>query len=153
MFNIYVLILCFVILLQGFFVILSKNAVTSVLFLISVYVFTAVLFLIIGAEFLALILVIVYVGAVSILFLFVVMMLNLRVSETYHTLMNYIPIGFFIAFLFVLEFVYVISIEFGFGVFTNYSNFVDLFNFIVPYITKSNFLLIGEALFTLIHTF
>jgi NADH-quinone oxidoreductase subunit J len=100
-------------------VITSKNSVTSVLFLISIYLLTSIFFLILGAEFLAILLLIVYVGAVSILFIFVVMMLNLRVTEVYNTLMNYLPIGSFIGFFFLAEMLYMIKSDLNFFVVYN----------------------------------
>lgn len=67
-----VYILIFLIIIQGLFVITSKNSITSVLFLVSVYVLSSVCFLILGAEFLAILLAIVYIGAIAILFIFVI---------------------------------------------------------------------------------
>ena len=58
-------------------IIISKNAITSVLYLICVFLLSALCFLLIGAEFLSVLLIIIYIGAISILFLFVIMMLNL----------------------------------------------------------------------------
>lgn len=71
----------FVLVASAFMVIASRNPVQSVLFLILSFVSAAGLFILIGAEFLALILVVVYVGAVAVLFLFVVMMLDINVEE------------------------------------------------------------------------
>ena len=62
--------------LSAIMVVVSKNTVNSVFFLISVFVTISILFIMIGAEFLGMIMLIVYVGAVAVLFLFVVMMLN-----------------------------------------------------------------------------
>ena len=74
-------------------VILSRNPVHSVLFLILAFVNAAGLFVLIGAEFLAFILIIVYVGAVAVLFLFVVMMLDVDFAELRQGFINYLPIG------------------------------------------------------------
>ena len=71
----------FVAVASAFMVISSRNPVHSVLFLILVFFNAAGLFLLTGAEFLAMILVIVYVGAVAVLFLFVVMMLDINFRE------------------------------------------------------------------------
>jgi len=84
-------------------VILANNTVQSILFLIIVFLVTTNIFILIGAEFLALFLLIIYVGAISVLFLFVIMMLNLRLVETYNTVWNYIPIGAFIGFIFFFK--------------------------------------------------
>jgi NADH-quinone oxidoreductase subunit J len=77
----------------GVMVVTSKNPVHSVLFLILAFFNAAALFLLMGAEFLAFIMVIVYVGAVAVLFLFVVMMLDINFVELRQGFMQYLPIG------------------------------------------------------------
>jgi NADH-quinone oxidoreductase subunit J len=74
-------------------VIASRNPVHSVLFLILAFVNAAGLFVLMGAEFLAMILIVVYVGAVAVLFLFVVMMLDVDFAELRQGVLNYLPIG------------------------------------------------------------
>jgi NADH-quinone oxidoreductase subunit J len=74
-------------------VISSKNPVHSVLFLILAFVNAAGLFVLLGAEFLAMILIVVYVGAVAVLFLFVVMMLDVDFAELRQGFLNYLPVG------------------------------------------------------------
>jgi NADH-quinone oxidoreductase subunit J len=74
-------------------VIASKNPVHSVLFLILAFVNAAGLFTLLGAEFLAMILIVVYVGAVAVLFLFVVMMLDVDFVELRQGFLNYLPVG------------------------------------------------------------
>jgi NADH-quinone oxidoreductase subunit J len=74
-------------------VIAARNPVHSVLFLILAFVNAAGLFVLMGAEFLAMILIVVYVGAVAVLFLFVVMMLDVDFAELRHGFLNYLPIG------------------------------------------------------------
>jgi NADH-quinone oxidoreductase subunit J len=71
----------------------ARNPVHSVLFLILAFVNAAGLFLLLGAEFLAMILVVVYVGAVAVLFLFVVMMLDVDFVELRQGFLNYLPVG------------------------------------------------------------
>jgi NADH-quinone oxidoreductase subunit J len=90
-------------------VIASKNPVHSVLFLILAFVNAAGLFVLMGAEFLAMILIIVYVGAVAVLFLFVVMMLDVDFAELRQGFLNYLPVGFVIAFIFFFELVLVLG--------------------------------------------
>jgi NADH-quinone oxidoreductase subunit J len=94
---------------SGFMVIASRNPVQSVLFLILAFVNAAGLFLMMGAEFLAMILVIVYVGAVAVLFLFVVMMLDVDFAELRQGFLQYLPIGMLIGIVFLLELVLVIG--------------------------------------------
>src|SRR5579884_4142274 len=74
-------------------VIAGRNPVHSVLFLILAFFNAAGLFVLLGAEFLAMILVIVYVGAVAVLFLFVVMMLDVDFAELKHGFLQYLPLG------------------------------------------------------------
>jgi NADH-quinone oxidoreductase subunit J len=90
-------------------VIAAKNPVHSVLFLILAFVNAAGLFVLLGAEFLAMILIVVYVGAVAVLFLFVVMMLDVDFTELRQGFLNYLPIGGLIAIIFGVELVLVVS--------------------------------------------
>lgn len=84
-------------------VITARNPVHSVLFLILAFVSAAGLFVLLGAEFLAMILIVVYVGAVAVLFLFVVMMLDVDFTELRHGLLNYLPIGVLIGGILLAE--------------------------------------------------
>ncbi|HUC48450.1 MAG TPA: NADH-quinone oxidoreductase subunit J [Xanthobacteraceae bacterium] len=90
-------------------VIFSRNPVHSVLFLILAFVNAAGLFVLIGAEFLAFILIIVYVGAVAVLFLFVVMMLDVDFAELRQGFINYLPIGFVIGTILFFEIASVVA--------------------------------------------
>lgn len=80
-------------LLSAIMVITARNPVHSVLFLILAFFNSAGLFVLLGAEFIAMILVIVYVGAVAVLFLFVVMMLDISFSDLRKGAMQYVPVG------------------------------------------------------------
>ena len=88
---------------SAFAVIVAKNPVHSVLFLILSFVCAAGLFLLMGAEFLAMILVVVYVGAVAVLFLFVIMMLDVDFTELREGFLEYLPIGLVIGAIFLAE--------------------------------------------------
>ena len=90
-------------------VIVSRNPVHSVLFLILAFVNAAGLFLLLGAEFLAMILIVVYVGAVAVLFLFVVMMLDVDFTELRQGFLDYLPFGAVIALIFGVELVLVVG--------------------------------------------
>ena len=94
---------------SGFMVIASRNPVQSVLFLILAFVNAAGLFLLMGAEFLAMILVIVYVGAVAVLFLFVVMMLDVDFAALRQGFLQYLPIGGLIGLILLLELILVVG--------------------------------------------
>jgi NADH-quinone oxidoreductase subunit J len=84
-------------------VIVSRNPVHSVLFLILAFVNAAGLFVLMGAEFLAMILIVVYVGAVAVLFLFVIMMLDVDFAELREGFLEYLPIGLVIGGIFMVE--------------------------------------------------
>ena len=84
-------------------VIFSRNPVHAVMFLVLSFFQSAVLWLLIEAEFLAIVLVLVYVGAVMVLFLFVVMMLDIKVEESSGGFTRYLPLGVLIAVLMVTE--------------------------------------------------
>ena len=91
----------------------SRNTVYSVFFLILVFVSVSILFIMIGAEFLGMIVLIVYVGAVAVLFLFVVMMLNITEQESKKTsrrgLINNLSLGAIVGFIIFLELIVVIG--------------------------------------------
>ena len=90
-------------------VIAARNPVHSVLFLILSFFNASGLFVLLGAEFLAMILVIVYVGAVAVLFLFVVMMLNINFVELRQGFLQYLPIGGLIGLILLIELFFVIA--------------------------------------------
>jgi NADH-quinone oxidoreductase subunit J len=94
---------------SGVMVISARNPVHSVLFLILAFFNSAGLFVLLGAEFLAMILVVVYVGAVAVLFLFVVMMLDINFVELRQGFLQYLPIGALIAIVLLAELVFVIG--------------------------------------------
>jgi NADH-quinone oxidoreductase subunit J len=84
-------------------VIVSRNPVHSVLFLILAFVNASGLFILMGAEFLGVILVVVYVGAVAVLFLFVIMMLDVDFTELREGFLEYLPFGLVIGAIFLAE--------------------------------------------------
>jgi len=98
----------FIMIASAFMVVLSRNPVHSVLFLIVCFFNSAGIFLLLGAEFLAFILVIVYVGAVAVLFLFVVMMLDVEFKSITSTVISYLPIGMTIGFILLAELILVL---------------------------------------------
>ncbi len=97
-----------VLVFSSMMVIASKNSVHSVLFLILAFFNAAGLFVLIGAEFIAMMLVIVYVGAVAVLFLFVVMMLNVNFEEMREGFQKYLGLGLSVATILLAELVLVI---------------------------------------------
>ena len=94
-----------VMLAAGLMVVVSRNPVYSVLFLILAFFNAAGLFVLIGAEFIAMLLVVVYVGAVAVLFLFVVMMLDINFAEMRAGFQKYLPLGLIVGGILVFELV------------------------------------------------
>src|SRR4029078_10801283 len=93
----------------AFMVIAAKNPVHSVLYLILAFVNASGLFVLMGAEFLAMILIVVYVGAVAVLFLFVVMMLDVDFAELKQGVLQYLPIGIIVGGIFLAELLLVVG--------------------------------------------
>src|SRR5881296_79080 len=94
---------------SAFMVISAKNPVHSVLLLILAFVNASGLFVLMGAEFLAMILVVVYVGAVAVLFLFVVMMLDVDFAELRQGFLQYLPVGALVGLILLAELVLVLG--------------------------------------------
>ena len=93
---------------SAFMVIAARNPVHSVLYLILAFVNASGLFILMGAEFLAMILVVVYVGAVAVLFLFVVMMLDVDFAELRQGFLSYLPVGVLVGIIFLVELLLVV---------------------------------------------
>ncbi|MDX1574552.1 MAG: NADH-quinone oxidoreductase subunit J [Kiloniellales bacterium] len=93
----------FIAVASGVMVISARNPVHSVLFLILAFFNSAALFVLLGAEFLAMIMVVVYVGAVAVLFLFVVMMLDINFVEMRQGFLQYLPLGALIGLILLIE--------------------------------------------------
>jgi NADH-quinone oxidoreductase subunit J len=100
-------LLAFITLAAGLLVVSARNPVHSVLFLITAFFSAAGLFVLLGAEFLAMLLIVVYVGAVAVLFLFVVMMLDVDFEELRKGFAQYLPIGGLVAGVLTLEMIFV----------------------------------------------
>lgn len=96
----------------GILVIRAKNPVHSVLFLILVFCHAAGLLLMLDLDFFAMVFLVVYVGAIAVLFLFVVMMLNIKIEEVYETALPYLPLGGIIGLIFVTEILLVVERDF-----------------------------------------
>ena len=135
-------IISIIIITSSLLVILSKNPIHSVLFLILVFFNTSILFLFSNAEFLAMILLIVYIGAVAVLFLFVIMMLDINITKLRQTFLNYLPTGLFIGFIILIELIYVVSQSNLNFVKTN-SSYINISNQILE-----NTKIIGNILYT-----
>ncbi len=131
-------LLAFVAIASAFMVVASRNPVHSVMFLIVTFFSAAGLFILMGAEFLALLLVMVYVGAVAVLFLFVVMMLDVDFVELKQGFLQYLPFGFVVALILLAEMIMV-----GAAYFTGETKALATYSG-----EKSNLERFGEVLYT-----
>ncbi len=117
-------------------VIFSKNPVNSVLFLVLAFLNSTFLFILIGAEFVGIILAIVYIGAVAILFLFVVMMLDIQIIELMVNIKRYVPLAILFAGIILAEIIYLTVFK------TSKSNLNEIIR------SKNNTEEIGNVLYT-----
>jgi NADH:ubiquinone oxidoreductase subunit 6 (subunit J) len=99
------------VLVTGGLVVNARNPMHSILFLVLVFCNSAGLLLLLETEFLAMIFLVVYIGAIVVLFLFVVMMLNIRVIELKESVLRYIPIGGLVLIIFFFEILSIINVD------------------------------------------
>jgi NADH-ubiquinone oxidoreductase chain 6 len=97
------------VLVSGIMVIQARNPVHSVLFLILVFFNAAGLLILLGLDFFAMIFLVVYVGAIAVLFLFVVMMLNIKLAEINEKRLRYLPVGGVLGLLFLFEILLIVD--------------------------------------------
>lgn len=142
---------------SGLLVIFSKNPVQSVLFLVVVFCLSAQLFVLLEVDFLAMVLIIVYVGAIAVLFLFIVMMLNIRIVEISEILNRYFPLAAFVGLIIFGEILFSLYYSVGlagspifyldwYQSFLNHSNVVSLglilYTYFSPFIIISGIILL-----------
>ena len=108
---------------SGIFVIISKNPIVSVLFLIGLFASISVYLIILGLSFIGLSYLIVYIGAVSILFLFILMLINIRISELQSNTSNSIPLAVTISILFNYPLFQLLPYDIA--IFSSYSNYLN----------------------------
>ncbi|MDN4016690.1 NADH-quinone oxidoreductase subunit J [Zwartia panacis] len=106
-------VLAIVLVVAAFRVITASSPVTAVLHLILAFANAAMIWMLLGAEFLGLLLVLVYVGAVMVLFLFVVMMLDVKMEELRAGIKTYLPMGLLVGLIMVVEMSFVLSTSWG----------------------------------------
>lgn len=135
--------LAFMIFLAGLLVIFSKNPVQSVLFLVVVFCLSAQLFVLLEVDFLAMVLIIVYVGAIAVLFLFIVMMLNIRVVELGEILNRYFPLATIVGLIIFSEIVFSLYYSLGYSYQSIF--YVDWYK---SFLSHSNVVSLGLVLYT-----
>ena len=132
-------------LLSSFLVIYSINPIHSILSLILLFCSSSVFLLFINVEFLALMFIIIYVGAISVLFLFVIMMLNIKLIEVNDNLIKYLPISFFIFLIFIFDFYLIFNQNLLFILDFSQLNYISWINLLNK---KTSMELIGMILYT-----
>ena len=123
-FNFLFFIFAFIILSCALMVIGSKNPIHSILYLVLVFCSSSGILLMLEVDFLAMMFIVVYVGAIAVLFLFVIMMLNIKIIELNENLISYLPISAFLMIIFILEFFIFLDSNFLFNnaSMVNYTN-------------------------------
>ncbi len=163
--NLIFLILTFLTVVCACFVVISKNPIHSLLFLVLIFILATIIFLILGVEFIAMLFLVLYIGAIVVLFLFVVMMLNVRILELNERIISYIPIAITIVFIFFILILTILRMNFIVEKSLIWNNFLDITNFFINelvffnyknvkyiffqnFISYSNLNLIGFVLYT-----
>ena len=138
-----------ILLFSSFMIIVVKNAIYSILFLVLSFIMATGLLFLLESEFISLIFIVIYVGAIAVLFLFVIMMLNIKVINSTKDLLKYFPIGNFLGFVFFIEILLVIFESFNTNPYKN--NF--LFNFYTNWFDKIDCISDIEALGQILYTY
>jgi NADH-quinone oxidoreductase subunit J len=136
-------LLLFLVIMCSLLVLIVNNPVQSLLWLIITFALSSMLFMIFGVEFLSLLIFMIYIGAIAVLFLFVIMMLNIKVIELRFFYLRYLSIGATIVCFFILEIFLSILFEFNSTFYSN--NFY--YNWFVFIDLKSNLFNIGSIIF------
>lgn len=148
--TLYLFLLFIIIILNSFFVIISKNIITSIINLISIFISVALSLILIGAEFLGVLFIIIYVGAILILFLFVIMLLNLRIVEVYNASINKMSTGILFGVYFFIIFFIISHENFYLQFFYNDNNLTNLNTFQFQLIdSNTNLELLGDSFFNI----
>ena len=137
-----------ILILSSFMVIIVQNAVHSVLFLVLSFISSASLLFLLECEFVALLFIMIYVGAIAVLFLFVVMMLDVKTLNIKKDIVKYFPFGSFIGIIFLTEILLVVSDTFK----TNPYIDSSLFNYYTNWLDKIDSLTELESIGQLLYT-
>ena len=118
--NILFYLFSIILLFSSFMVITVKNSIYAVLFLVLSFIAASGLLLLLKCEFLALMFIIIYVGAIAVLFLFVVMMLDLKITSYKKDILKYFPFGSLIGGLFLTEILFIVNDTFQLNPYSNF---------------------------------
>jgi NADH-quinone oxidoreductase subunit J len=126
MLNILFYLFSIFLLLSSLVIVFSYNSIVSVLFLILSFLISAILLLLLECEFLALLLITIYVGAVAVLFLFILMMLETKLTNLSKKLTLYFPFGIFVSVLFFFEVLFCVSESFEVNAYSHFFSFLRI---------------------------
>ncbi|BBU60034.1 NADH-ubiquinone oxidoreductase subunit 6 (mitochondrion) [Cyanidioschyzon merolae] len=135
-----------IIIVSSYIVISLKNSVFSILFLVLIFLNAAALIMMLETEFLAILFLIVYVGAIAVLFLFVIIILNVKLSEFYYSIGQYILIGSILGIIFLVQTFLILDTNIEFHFLDNIHNLYPEWNFEVY--SQSNIEALGSNLYT-----
>lgn len=136
-------LILFLLVVSSIFVLIVSNPIQSLLWLILAFTFSSMFFLIFGAELMSVIIFMVYIGAIAVLFLFVIMMLNIKIIELRFYYLRYLSIGIIVIGFLILEIILSIIFEFNLNnyKFFDYQNWLIFLNF------KGNLYLLGSFIY------
>lgn len=147
--NIFINIVYFFIVLSSVFVIISSNAIYALFFLVLSFIFSSILLILLECEFLALLIIIIYVGAISVLFLFLIMMIDFKMKNYYRHLMIYLFSGFF-----YLSLIYFLVLDHAIINFkTCYDNKFFTSNFYINWVSLQNSIYEAESYSLILYSF
>lgn len=149
--NIYeylILVFAFSSIICSLCIIYVKNPIHSILFLILTFCNISFIMILLNAEFIAIIFLIVYVGAISVLFSFVIMMLNIKIIELKESFWRYLPIAFIISLLFLIQSFYIVYNSNNFFFFKDIIIFNYNYNWFNYFDTLTNIEILGLYLYT-----
>lgn len=126
-----------------------NNAIYSVLFLILSFLMSVSLLFLLESEFMGLIFIVIYVGAIAVLFLFVIMMLNIKIQNSVKDIIKYFPIANFLGFVFGIEILLIVFEQFNINPYNN----SDLFNYNINWYEKIDSSTDIESLGQILYTF
>jgi NADH-ubiquinone oxidoreductase chain 6 len=125
--------------ISGLSIIITKNPILSVLFLINLFLLVSIYLVLIGIDFIGISYLLVYIGAVSILFLFILMLIDIRISELHTETMNNIVLGILLGVcLYIPINLIFVNINVSNGILYLYANFYSTYNVIIKHVTHNS---------------
>lgn len=148
MLTIYFFLLSILYLFCSVMVVFSRNPVHSVLYLILIFIVTVCFFFLLGVEYLSFVFLIIYIGAIAVLFLFVVMMLNIKTIEYNESFLKYLPVSGLLLLVLFVEFGYIFDFKLLMNMNIDYTTNYEMATWIDYYDTINPLLIIAFVLYT-----